>query len=322
MPLWQATTATPRGGEQTPVESLQRRLEAAEVRLAAQELQRTTDNNANQERLIQALTDQSTALTAVVSHRQAKNSTIRIEPKVSWPKLGDDGPGGDEVEEFFKEFERVVSLANDGQGMPDKERLVTLEGCLAGSRLQMYKNVMKLREANGLIGPGTEAESFNLVKARLMKLTQTAAEKQLKAKNEWDQLEKTKWMTALQFEAEWESRAASLEEAGLGKNATGYFLDYIVKVGTAMGENIRMDRRQRPDKSGGTTMRPPETWEEAHAVLREIEGIRAGTKALAGAKAAGLKDKGGADGGKAGGAKGDGKNDGGNNCGKDRPKVC
>ena len=55
---------------------------------------------------------------------------------------------------------------------------------------------------------------------------------------------------------------------------------YLEKVGQQSSEDIRRDRRPRDDKAGGTVIRPPETWEEAHAVLVEIEGLKAGSRAL------------------------------------------
>ena len=47
-----------------------------------------------------------------------------------------------------------------------------------------------------------------------------------------------------------------------------------------MGEAIRMDRWLRPDGDGGMVTRTAKTWEEAHLVLLEYEGIKAATKAL------------------------------------------
>ena len=54
-----------------------------------------------------------------------RTSTIRVEPRITWPKLGDDGPGGKEVEGFYEKFAEICGLANNGQGMADKEMLVT-----------------------------------------------------------------------------------------------------------------------------------------------------------------------------------------------------
>ena len=122
-------------------------------------------------------------------------------------------------------------------------------------------------------------------------------------------------MTALQFEAEWEQVHADLEEVGLAKTALEKFLAYIVKVGPPINETIRMDRRPRTDKAGGMTTRTPETWEECHEVLCEIEGVKAGTKAFSAARSAGqavFQGQGSANqsGGQFGGGKARGKDKG------------
>ena len=80
---------------------------------------------------------------------------------------------------------------------------------------------------------------------------------------------KTRGMSALQFEAEWEQIHAELDEVGLTINPLDKFLAYIIKIGP-QSETIRMDRRPRPDGAGGMTTRLPETWEECHEVLCEL----------------------------------------------------
>ena len=70
-----------------------------------------------------------------------RTSTIRVEPKVHWPHLdlGDDGPGGREVEEFYENFEGICGLANNGKGVADKEMGVSLKSCLHESRKKIYE---------------------------------------------------------------------------------------------------------------------------------------------------------------------------------------
>ena len=60
-----------------------------------------------------------------------------------------------------------------------------------------------------------------------------------------------------------------------------------MKVGPPVSETIRLDRRPRSDGSGGLTTRLPETWEEAHEVLCELEGVKAGSRAFTAARSAG-----------------------------------
>ena len=172
--------------------------------------------------------------------------------------------------------------------MSDKEMLVALKTCLHGSRKKIYENVTKAKKliAGTDEGPG---EIYRAVKKRLFRFLETSTEKQLRVRGAWTNLEKTRGMTALQFEAEWEQVHADLEEVGLEINPLEKFLGYIVKVGTPVSETIRMDRRPRPDGSGGTTTRLPQTWEECHEVLCEIEGVKAGSKAFTAARAAGQR---------------------------------
>ena len=94
-------------------------------------------------------------------------------------------------------------------------------------------------------------------------------------------------MSALDFEAEWERVLQDLNDIGLGKSELEKFLAYIEKVGSMLGETIRLDRRPRPDGAGGETTRDPRTWEEAHEVLIELESVRAGARAQTAARAAG-----------------------------------
>ena len=88
-----------------------------------------------------------------IVERQGKDkklsSTIRVNPTIQWPKLGDDGPDCREVAEFFEAFEETVGLANDGAGMTDKGRLKVLSACLKGSRQKTYENLIKKHRAIG-----------------------------------------------------------------------------------------------------------------------------------------------------------------------------
>ena len=83
---------TPLGSPE--VDALRRRLEATEVKMAAMSVGGGTDSA-----VAIALEAQTKALVAGFG-RGYQGSTIRVEPRVTWPKLGDDGSGGREVEEF------------------------------------------------------------------------------------------------------------------------------------------------------------------------------------------------------------------------------
>ena len=82
-----------------------------------------------------AIMEKQTEMLAEAVQRNAPRlqSTIKVEPRVRWPKLSDDNCGGREVEEFYDKFGGLVLLANNGQGMPDKEMLIALKQCISGS---------------------------------------------------------------------------------------------------------------------------------------------------------------------------------------------
>jgi hypothetical protein len=265
--------------------ALEGRLRSQEAEIAAQKLHAAA-STPGETLMAEAISNQTELLKAVLNKPSVPRSTIRVEPKVYWPKLGDDGTGGREVEEFYEKFEDICSLANNGSGMADKEMMVALKSCLHGSRRKIYDNVVKANKTleNSVDGPG---EIYQTIRKRLFRFLETATEKQLRVANDWTSLSKGRHSTALQFEAEWEQVHADLEEVGLGKSPLEKFLAYIVKVGPPTSETIRMDRRPRKDGAGGFTTRLPSTWEECHEVLCEIEGVEAGSKAFLVARAAG-----------------------------------
>ena len=273
------------GAEEEELEKLRDQLKQTELELAAHKVQSAIGTPAG---FAQVMEKQTELLQRVLDKPKQPGSTIRVEPKVTWPRLGDDGPGGKEVEEFYEKFEDICGLANNGSGMSDKEMTVALKTCLHGSRKKIYENVLKAKKSivETEEGPG---EIYRAIKKRLFRFLETSTERRLRVRNEWNALNKVRGMSALQFEAEWEQIHADLDEVGLGINPLEKFLAYIVKVGPPVSETIRMDRRPRADGSGGTTTRLPETWEECHEVLCEIEGVKAGSKAFTAARAAGLQ---------------------------------
>ena len=112
-----------------------------------------------------------------------QGSTIRVEPRATWPKLGDDGSGGREVEEFYEKLEEIYGLANSGKGMSTKEMLVALKSCLHGSRKRIYDNIVKRHRGT----PMTEelaTDVYDDIKARLMRFTETIMERQLRLRRE------------------------------------------------------------------------------------------------------------------------------------------
>ncbi len=105
-------------------------------------------------------------------------------------------------------------------------------------------------------------------------------ERTVRVRNEWKQFSKVRGMSALEFETKFIKLTAQLERIGFALSEKEKHMSYLEKVGMPISETIRMDRRQRPDRSGGTTERLAETWEEAHAVLVEVEAVKAGSRML------------------------------------------
>ena len=62
-------------------------------------------------------------------------SVIKIHPQVKWPVLEDSDT---DPKEFYREFEHVCRMCNDGQGMIPKEKLAVLLNSLRGHRKKIY----------------------------------------------------------------------------------------------------------------------------------------------------------------------------------------
>ena len=78
-----------------------------------------------------------------------------------------------------------------------------MKGCLHGSRRVIYENVyMAAKSADGTLKDPKGV--YDAIKSRLMKFCETAMEKQLRVRRDWDSFWKNKGMNAQQFEAKWE----------------------------------------------------------------------------------------------------------------------
>ena len=93
--------------------------------------------------------------------------------------------------------------------MTDKERLKVLSACLKGPRQKTYENLIKKHRAIGEVesDPG---KVFDIVKAKLMRFSETPMEKQMRVLSEWEGLSKGK-LNGLAFEAKWEEALAELD---------------------------------------------------------------------------------------------------------------
>ena len=109
--------AEPRG-DQAELDLVKEKMKGLELELAAQKALSQAQTPVD---FAQVVTKQTELLERVLDRPKSQGSTIKVEPRVYWPKLGDDGPGGKEVEEFYESFEGICGLANNGTGMSDKE---------------------------------------------------------------------------------------------------------------------------------------------------------------------------------------------------------
>ena len=100
--------------------------------------------------------------------------------------------------------------------MSDKERLRVLSGCLRGSRLKTYENMIKRHRAIGEV-ESSPGKVFDVIRAKLMRFAETTIEKQMRVLSEWVNLSKGK-LSGLAFEAKWEEDLAELESAGLARS--------------------------------------------------------------------------------------------------------
>ena len=198
-PLQDVKTATLRPPVPvTEVEELKRRLEAAEVKLAAQTLENSDTRDPDgtlrywkySSELVK-LAEKQTALMERLAQPKGTQSTIKVEPKVTWPRLDDSSTGPKDAEDFFKKFEGITNLANNGTGMNNVEMLVTLRSCLGGSRLQIYENIKEVRDSDRTTQDGPRAVYVE-IKQRLLKFKETQLERQIRVTREFDELHKVK----------------------------------------------------------------------------------------------------------------------------------
>ena len=281
------------------VDELRRRVKAMEIEQARAALQSQAAPAqggggtpvAGLEAVLECLKESSSmtasALSTMAAAKAQPRSAIQVAPKLTWPTFGDDSHEPRAAELFFEKFEEITGLTNDSKGMRANEMLITLKGCLHGSRKTIYETIHKQRRADGVVAAAPE-RVYQEIKDRLLAFKETVPERQVRVRQEWNNLHKGPNTSALQFEAEWEKAIAELEAVGLGMTKIQLYLDYLSKIGP-MSVDVRKDKRMRPRANGepGEEHREPQTWQEAHLVLVELEGFKQGTKAFANANRAG-----------------------------------
>ena len=109
----------------------------------------------------------------------------------------------------------MVDLANDGCGVPDREKLRMLMPSLRGSRLKIYKNLIKFYRKDLLKeNPG---KVYDIIKTRLMEFQETIPEKRSRYLYEFSVMSKGQ-LTAHQWQPVFEEGLTNLASVGMSRN--------------------------------------------------------------------------------------------------------
>ena len=106
--------------------------------------------------------------------RSGERSTIQVRPNVVWPSLSDTDL---DVVTFIDEYEDVVGLANDGRGMPIREKLRCFGQSLKQSRAKVYKVVLKDARLKGHLDSDPQ-RVYADVCVRLLEFRESVLERQ------------------------------------------------------------------------------------------------------------------------------------------------
>ena len=120
---------------------------------------------------------------------------------------------------------------------------------------------------------------YKRIKAKHLMFSESPEEREIRVDAEHVALAKGK-MTGHQFEPLFEASVTELETVGLGKSKRELYLSYLRKMPAHLQKEIRSDKRLW---AGETQLRGPQTWEEAHRVVLEVEQREATHRATANA---------------------------------------
>ena len=110
--------------------------------------------------------------------------------------------------------------------MTSAERLVCFKMCLKGTRKPVYENVLKAHEHDGLQESRPELV-YQEIKDGLMRFTEAPMEKAVRVRAEWRTFERTKRMSALDFETKFITLTAQLESVGLPITVKEKLMSYL-----------------------------------------------------------------------------------------------
>ena len=270
------------GGPKIEEDRLRAQLAAAEIELEGlrrDKAESEAGSSAGQNQgLVSALEEQTRVLKEVLTSKGNSSSITAVKTDLHWPVLGDDRSDFKDVNAFYEEFEDICALANACKGMNHREMLIALRSRCRGSRLKTYTNLYRAAWKSGEVLDHPEAVYERIKKKHLM-FSESREEREIRIDSEHVSLMKGK-LTGHQFEPLFEHSVAELESVGLGKTPRELFLSYLRKVGPSLQKEIRSDKRLWGSES---TLRSPQTWEEAHRVVLEYEQREATNRATANA---------------------------------------
>ena len=207
-----------------------------------------------------------------------QSQVMSVKTDLQWPTLGDERSDSKDVSEFYDHFEDNCGLANSCKGMNYPEMLLALRSRCRGSRLKTFTNLYKSAYRAGEIEKDPE-KVYKRIKAKHLMFSESPEEREIRVDAEHVALAKGK-MTGHQFEPLFEASVTELETVGLGKSKRELYLSYLRKMPAHLQKEIRSDKRLW---AGETQLRGPQTWEEAHRVVLEVEQREATHRATANA---------------------------------------
>ena len=242
-------------------------------------LKRGSEVSSPEKDMVLALEAQTKVLQEALSSRGAGGgggSVTSVKADLQWPTLTDERSEARDVALFYEEFEDVCALANNCKGMSFREQLLALRAPCRGSRLKAFTNIYRSAWKSGEILDDPESV-YRRIKNKHLVFAESREEKEVRIDAEHAALAKGR-LSACQFEPLFESSISELESVGLGKTTRELYLSYLRKMPAHLQKEIRGDKRLWGVES---TLRGPQTWEEAHRVVLEIEQREATHKATA-----------------------------------------
>ena len=255
------------------------RAKVAALEMELEALKRGSEVSGPEKDMVLALEAQTKVLQEALTSRGAGGgggSVTSVKADLQWPTLTDERSEARDVALFYEEFEDVCALANNCKGMSFREQLLALRARCRGSRLKAFTNIYRSAWKSGEILDDPESV-YRRIKNKHLVFAESREEKEVRIDAEHAALAKGR-LSACQFEPLFESSISELESVGLGKTTRELYLSYLRKMPAHLQKEIRGDKRLWGVES---TLRGPQTWEEAHRVVLEIEQREATHKATA-----------------------------------------